>query len=76
MDQCAPIFQAAGAPCDGAIFSRLNFRTGGETIYISPKTAQLVQALIASRGARDCDKPGKEDLGLLVGGPRAWDLVE
>jgi hypothetical protein len=69
-DAFVPLFSAAGCPVDMAVFSRYDLRKNVVTVYFSPSASQLAGAF----GAVPCGKPTREELGLLVGDQRCWDL--
>lgn len=73
-EKFAPLFAAAGAPADMAVFTRheLEGRLQCEVVaYFSPAAAVLAQAF----GAQPCDKPTHHDLDLLVGELACWAVL-
>ena len=66
----SPAFVASGLRSDMAVFSRYDVRTDVVTAYFSPGAAHLA----ALFGATPCDKPAGDDLGLLVGPSRCWEI--
>ena len=63
-----PIFTASGQPLDMAVFSRAE--ANQVTAYFSPRAARLATFF----GARPCEKPPSERIGLLVGDARCWAI--
>lgn len=66
----SPVFVASGLRSDMAVFSRYDLRTNVVTAYFSPSASRLAELF----GARPCDKPAGESLGLLVGAARCWEI--
>jgi len=59
-------------PVDCAIFSYYDLRENVVTVYFSPTAQTLARAF----GADPCVKPTrKEGFAMLVGSPRAWDVL-
>ena len=69
-DLFLPMFSAAGQPLDMAVFSRHDPRANEVTAYFSPGAAKLA----ALFGAKACEKPSSEGIGLLVGDARCWEI--
>lgn len=78
LESFIPIFAAAGAPIDMAVFSRYDLGRNVVTVYFSPGAATMAQMY----GATPCEKPGRDTpdesrhgrLGLLAGDQRCWEL--
>jgi hypothetical protein len=68
MNAFTPLFAAAGLPIDMALFSGHDERRN-IIIYFSPGASKLANIC----GAQPCEKPGREDLALLVGHSGAWE---
>ena|SRR3981081_1624704 len=65
-----PMFAASGQPTDMAVFSRYDLKTNVATVYFSPRAANLATFF----GAKPCEKPASEGIGLLVGDARCWGM--
>jgi hypothetical protein len=65
-----PLFAALGQPSRMAVFSRHDRRANVVTAYFSPAAAQLA----AFFGAQPCEKPPSDDIRLLVGNRRCWEI--
>lgn len=70
LEAFSPLYIAAGQPADMAVFSRYDLEANVVTVYFTPGAAQLASLF----GAKPCDKPSSEGIGLLVGDARAWKL--
>ena len=64
------IFVANGQPTAMAVFSRYDRNTDEVTAYFSPGACELA----ALFGAKPCDKPAGDGIGLLVGAARSWGV--
>ena len=65
------LFDEAGKPVNMAVFTRSESegRLHCEVIaYISPATRKVAEAF----GAEPCEKPSRNELGLLAGSPNSW----
>ncbi len=64
----------AGAPPDMGMFSKSKTESGehGVTLYFSPGASSFVSSL---ENATPCEKPSIENLGLLLGDARCWDVL-
>ena len=69
-DSFMSMFMTAGGPVAMALFSRYDLNRNVVTVYFSPVASQ-VATLFA---AKPCEKPHREDLGLLAGDQRCWNL--
>lgn len=56
---------------DMAVFSRYDLRANMVTVYFTPSAIQLARTF----GAKPCEKPSKDDLALIVGDPRCWEIL-
>jgi len=65
-----PMFAASGQPLRMAVFSRYDLESNVVTVYFSPTASRLAELF----GAKPCDKPTSERIGLLVGDMRCWDI--
>jgi hypothetical protein len=63
-----PLFTASGQPPDMAVFSRSE--ANQVTAYFSPRASRLATLF----GAKPCDKPPSDRIGLLVGDARCWAI--
>lgn len=70
-DAFLPLYATSGQPMDMAIFSRLDFEANVITIYFSPGASHVAKSF----GATACEKPPIEDLGLVAGNDRCWNLL-
>ena len=69
-----PLFESAGRPVGMAVFTRNESegRLHCEVIaYFSPAAVDVAEAI----DAEPCDKPGRAELGLLVGDKGAWSAL-
>ena len=66
----SPMFAASGQPSSMAVFSRHDRKANQVTAYFSPR-ASMIAALF---GAKPCDKPSSDAIGLLVGDARSWEI--
>ena len=66
-----PLFAAAGAPLDMAVFSHYDLEKNVVTVYFSPGASVLAKTF----GAAPCEKPKKvKGFGLLVGEQRSVEF--
>jgi len=63
-----PLFAASGQPSDMAVFMR--YEANQLTAYFSPRASRLATFF----GARPCQKPPGDRIGLLVGDARCWSI--
>ncbi len=66
-----PLFDEAGKPVDMAVFTRSESegRLHCEVIaYFSPAAEKVAKAF----DAEPCEKPARNELGLLAGEPNSW----
>jgi len=71
------LWLASGSPKEMALFSEAFPATVGRlSVYFSPACLPAAESLISSYSGVSCEKPKKEDLGLLSGHSNAWDLLE
>ena len=66
----SPMFAASGQPAAMAVFSRHDRKANQTTAYFSPRASRLA----ALFDATPCDKPPGDDIGLLVGAARSWEI--
>ncbi len=69
-----PAYEAAGRPAEMAVFTLFDSEGRPQcqvTAYFSPACTALAHSL----GARPCNPPARQDLGLLAGDERAWDSL-
>jgi hypothetical protein len=64
------MFAESGQPSTMAVFSRHDRKANEVTAYFSPRAVGLA----ALFGARPCDKPPSDGIGLLVGDARSWEI--
>ena len=64
------ILATAGAPHDMALFSKYDLKKNIVTVYFTPSSQKMAN----SYNATPCDKPSYDDLSLLVGDARVWDI--
>ncbi|HET7362356.1 MAG TPA: hypothetical protein VFJ70_02170 [Burkholderiales bacterium] len=65
----SPMFTASGQPSDMAVFTRSE--ANQVTAYFSPRASRLAMFF----GARPCEKPASDRIGLLVGDARCWAIL-
>jgi len=69
-----PLFVAAGMPGDMAVFTRHESegRLHCEVVaYFSPAAVEVAKLA----GAEPCEKPARQELGLLAGDGGAWSVL-
>jgi hypothetical protein len=66
----SPMFAASGQPSDMAVFTRFDLAANEVTAYFSPRASRLATFF----GARPCEKPSSDGIGLLVGDGRCWGI--
>jgi hypothetical protein len=65
-----PLYAASGQPPGMAVFARHDRKANQVTAFFSPRATGLA----ALFGARPCDKPASDGIGLLVGAARSWEI--
>ena len=65
-----PLYAASGQPPGMAVFARHDRKANCVTAFFSPRATELA----ALFGARPCDKPASDGIGLLVGAARSWEI--
>jgi hypothetical protein len=63
-----PMFAASGQPADMAVFTR--DEANQVTAFFSPGASRLAMFF----GAKPCEKPPSDRIGLLVGDARCWAI--
>jgi hypothetical protein len=66
----SPMYAASGQPTSMAVFARHDRKINQVTAYFSPAAVELA----ALFGAKPCDKPPSDGIGLLVGDARSWAI--
>ena len=65
-------FMAAGGPVEMAIFSKSSPGAHDVTLYFSPAATPFAKTI---PGVVPCNKPSQENIGLIAGDQRCWDIL-
>lgn len=65
-----PMFAETGQPSNMAVFTRHDRQANEVTAYFSPGAWRLAVLF----GAKPCEKPSGDGMGLLVGDARCWTI--